>query len=235
MTGCKPSPRRLWAQLAVTALLGAWVPACPTAEGFACMTDSECGEGGRCEPTQSCSFSDVTCGTGRRYGELAAPELANRCVGDPLVGGSGDTQAEPTTGTSADPGDADSGATTSAGDVAESSGSDGTVEPGCGNGIIDPGESCDGDNLGEQPTCADHNGYPEDQPVDCLDCAYRLTPCMALCGDGTINDVWEQCDPEARPDPLNGRTCADLDGFLGGALGCDPTACQYDTSACIPT
>ena len=58
---------------------------CRLATEFACEVDSECesgGDGPRCEPGGSCSFSDDTCDTGRRYGKFAERRLAGECVPD---------------------------------------------------------------------------------------------------------------------------------------------------------
>ena len=57
--------------------------------------------------------------------------------------------------------------------------------PGCGNGVVDPGEDCD--DLGESATCDD----------DCTD---------AMCGDGLLNPTaGEECD-DGNPD--DGDGCA---------------------------
>lgn len=46
---------------------------------FACTTDSQCGVDGKCSDG-FCSFPDVSCDSGFRYGELSGP-LSNTCVG----------------------------------------------------------------------------------------------------------------------------------------------------------
>lgn len=50
---------------------------------FSCTTDQQCSAGGKCEITFGgfCSFSDPSCPSGRRFGELSGPN-ANRCVGE---------------------------------------------------------------------------------------------------------------------------------------------------------
>lgn len=65
----------------------AWTTAlacgCAPAKTFTCSEDAECRDGdrvGTCEPNHYCSFLDPACPSGRRYGELAASELANECV-----------------------------------------------------------------------------------------------------------------------------------------------------------
>ena len=50
---------------------------------FKCSEDDDCRDGdriGTCEPDHYCSFLDPECPSGRRYGDLAPPELANQCV-----------------------------------------------------------------------------------------------------------------------------------------------------------
>jgi Concanavalin A-like lectin/glucanases superfamily len=52
------------------------------ADSFACQDDSQCDAvgGGQCELTGYCSFPDMACASGRRYGELATSGLAGECV-----------------------------------------------------------------------------------------------------------------------------------------------------------
>jgi hypothetical protein len=46
---------------------------------FACTTDVQCGTGGKCS-AGFCSFPDLSCDSGYRYGELSG-SLSNQCVG----------------------------------------------------------------------------------------------------------------------------------------------------------
>lgn len=219
-------------------LLLALVVGCTSSpDGFTCIDNAQCESQqvlGICESTGHCSFPDPTCNSGRRYGEQAAATLAEACVpvdDEPT----GESSATAATGASSSSG------STSALPTSEASSSSSTTTQistgaetagiGCGNGVVEPGEECDGADLGERPTCGDHQRFPGDRPLECLECDYRLTVCDAHCGDGTISDNYEQCDPLAM-DPLNGRSCSDLPDFVAGRLGCDPTTCQYDTSAC---
>ncbi|MEM9456146.1 MAG: FG-GAP repeat protein [Myxococcota bacterium] len=81
--------------------------------------------------------------------------------------------------------------------------SDGGVEPGCGNGILDPGEQCD-------------------EGVESATCDFDCTE--VSCGDGVINAAsGEQCEAEDR----GGSTCQSL-GFYGGELSCS-VECAYET------
>jgi len=47
---------------------------------FQCTDDGACGAGGRCEPTNFCSFADPDCTSGRRY-DQSAGTLAGQCTG----------------------------------------------------------------------------------------------------------------------------------------------------------
>lgn len=58
--------------------------ACRSAVGFACIDDGDC-TGGHCESAGWCSFDDVTCPSGRRYGKWAADGLAGVCVDEPVA------------------------------------------------------------------------------------------------------------------------------------------------------
>jgi hypothetical protein len=95
---------------------------------------------------------------------------------------------------------------------------------GCGNGVQNPGEDCDGADLGGA-TCdseTDRGG-----PLACTAaCTFDLTGCtLASCGNGVAEDG-ETCDG----DDLGGATC-DSVGFSGGQLGCAGD-CALDVSAC---
>ena len=46
---------------------------------FECATDAQC-EGGTCETTRYCSFTDGVCASGRRYDEYAGDGLGGACV-----------------------------------------------------------------------------------------------------------------------------------------------------------
>ncbi len=53
---------------------------------FICHSSDQCVDGtlqGTCELSSFCSFPDPSCGSQRRYGELATPELAGECVDAP--------------------------------------------------------------------------------------------------------------------------------------------------------
>ena len=57
---------------------------------------------------------------------------------------------------------------------------------------------------------------------------FRIAQKGDLCGDGTIQFAYdEQCEGSN----LNGNSCQSV-GFYQGAIGCDETTCQFDTSLC---
>jgi hypothetical protein len=127
----------------------------------------------------------------------------------------------------------------------------------CGNGVIDPEEECDGDNLANL-TCEDLN-FDGGELTCNADCTLNVTTCIG-CGNGVL-DGDEQCDNGALnsdavpnacrtdctaarcgddvadsdelcdgPD-LTGSSC-ELLGFDGGELRCGP-GCGFDTSDCV--
>ncbi|MEM7159091.1 MAG: proprotein convertase P-domain-containing protein [Myxococcota bacterium] len=104
-----------------------------------------------------------------------------------------------------------------------------TTDPGpmCGDGTADPGENCDGDDLGGASCDSigmDFNGGT----LACnADCTFDATACTS-CGDGVADPgSGEDCDMA----DLGGMTCADIDPTFTGTLACDAT-CTFDTSSC---
>ncbi|MFO0755253.1 MAG: hypothetical protein U0359_02105 [Byssovorax sp.] len=92
----------------------------------------------------------------------------------------------------------------------------------CGNGMIDPGEQCDGQNLGGK-SCADE-GFGGGQLACDPSCKFLFSGCTT-CGNGMIEGA-EVCDGN----DLGGKSCQSL-GFSGGQLACSP-ACQLITNGC---
>lgn len=114
----------------------------------------------------------------------------------------GESTTDPTTGTT-------TSATGSSGD--SSTGSTTGMMSGCGDGILDDGEECDGAQLGGQ-TCGSQ-GF-DGGTLACLDsCTFDTSACVA-CGDGQ-KDPGEECD----------------DGNVDAGDGCDG-ACKLE--ACDP-
>lgn len=101
--------------------------------------------------------------------------------------------------------------------------------PGCGNGVVEPGEACDGRDL-DGLTCGDF-GHSAGLLACRPDCSTPITAgChdMSVCGDGVASDL-EDCDGF----DLHGLvTCSDWSGgFTGGSLACTPH-CTLDFSDC---
>lgn len=97
----------------------------------------------------------------------------------------------------------------------------------CGNGVLDPGEECDGSNLNGK-ACADLDSNKPSGTLKCSPtCTFDTTECSAPeCGNGVVEGT-EECDGEA----LNNKTCANIPGFSGGTLACT-ASCTYDTANC---
>ncbi len=99
------------------------------------------------------------------------------------------------------------------------------ADPVCGNGIVETGEACDGDDFAGM-TCESF-GQPAGTLACSAGCTLDLTGCRALnvCGDG-IRDPDEPCDG----DDFGTMTCESF-GMEAGDLVCTET-CTIDASAC---
>ncbi|MFH2010106.1 MAG: hypothetical protein ABI333_26145 [bacterium] len=97
----------------------------------------------------------------------------------------------------------------------------------CGNGELEPGETCDGENLGGQ-TCEGLGlgGGSLACGPGCL--RYDVSGCdvQAECGDAAISYP-EHCDG----DNHGGQTCVSL-GYYAGDLLCLPDCSDFDPSGC---
>ena len=92
----------------------------------------------------------------------------------------------------------------------------------CGDGILDPGEECDGANLGGF-TC-DDGGFYAGTPTCTAACTISFDTCHN-CGDGVL-DAGEECDGAE----LGGASCV-TEGYDAGDLACLAN-CTFDTSGC---
>lgn len=92
----------------------------------------------------------------------------------------------------------------------------------CGNGVIDPGEECDGSDFGGA-TC-DSEGY-DGGSLSCTDDCEIDTSLCTLCGNG-VREGDEQCDGL----DLGGATCEDV-GCDSGTPMCT-FSCQLDYTFC---
>lgn len=95
----------------------------------------------------------------------------------------------------------------------------------CGNGMLDDGEVCDGDDL-NQKTC-ESLGYLGGTLACAADCTLDTRACTEpTCGDGS-REGFEVCDGA----DLNGETCQSQ-GFSSGILLCAADCRSFDTSSC---
>jgi cysteine-rich repeat protein len=153
---------------------------------------------------------------------------------DGLFGASGSTSgttgsggSSTTTGTGGGAGTG--GSTTSVGGGGSSTtgsggmGGVGGAPVGCGNGVHEGMEECDGADLNGK-SCADF-GYSNPSGLGCdPSCHFDSSSCKTIC-DGTL-EPGEVCDGMN----LNGHTCSEL-GF-SNAAGLKCVGCQLDSSGC---
>lgn len=101
---------------------------------------------------------------------------------------------------------------------------DGRSPPSCGNGIAEPGEECDGEDLRGQ-TCESLTVHSEGELACTGTCVYDRSPCHT-CGDGAAEGN-EECDGE----DFGGLTCLEVTGHAQGFLLCMDD-CALDASSC---
>jgi cysteine-rich repeat protein len=100
----------------------------------------------------------------------------------------------------------------------------------CGNGVLNPGEVCDGTDLDGNDCTTVPGGFAEGTLACNATCGgFVTTGCVRACGNGVLNGT-EACDG----DDFGGVTCASL-GFHGGPLVCSATCDEILVSACNPT
>ncbi|MFN2425147.1 MAG: M12 family metallo-peptidase [Candidatus Binatia bacterium] len=95
----------------------------------------------------------------------------------------------------------------------------------CGNGVLDPGEQCDGVNLGGA-TCTSR-GFAGGTLSCSTTCTFNTSQCTN-CGNNVI-DAGEFCDGTA----LGGGTCTQQGCTGGGTLACNSTCTAYNKTGCI--
>ena len=112
-----------------------------------------------------------------------------------------------------------------------------TRQSSCGNSRIDPGESCDGTNLGPitSPTCSDYSSLFRAGPLSCgSSCTFNTKECKItqedLCGNGKL-DTGELCDKEAIGNVSDISCGAYSPYFLNGTLNCK--LCRLSTENCL--
>lgn len=108
------------------------------------------------------------------------------------------------------------------------------VEPFCGDGNVDTGETCDGDDWGSITGCSDFGFTGEDLSCD-SSCNFNTSLCTGGtegdCGDGVIN-TGETCDGDNWGSITD---CSYFDEFIASGpvlLSCDEESCTFDTSQC---
>jgi cysteine-rich repeat protein len=108
--------------------------------------------------------------------------------GDGLAAGGGGAASTASSGSGggATSSSSGGGASTTSSSTSSSSGA-----AACGNGVKEPGEACDGADLGGQ-TCVDL-GYVAPAGLACTGCALDGSGCAAVCGNGTV-EPGEDCD-----------------------------------------
>lgn len=98
---------------------------------------------------------------------------------------------------------------------------------GCGNGIVDAGEDCDGENIGTN-TCATFFEGATGSLKCTASCRFDYSACQIPdCGNGRLDDG-ESCDPKLTVM----RSCSEILPKASGELSCNHL-CQWDVSSCL--
>lgn len=97
----------------------------------------------------------------------------------------------------------------------------------CGNGVREPGEECDGGDLGGA-SCSDA-GCSSGTPSCTAACRLSFSGCSVCgeCGNG-IRETGEDCDGS----DLGGASCQSLGFYCGSGVSCKAD-CSYDAASCI--
>lgn len=97
----------------------------------------------------------------------------------------------------------------------------------CGNNTIEPGEVCDGTNLGGQ-TCVSR-GFAGGTLACAPNCqSFDTSGCVTSTCGNNLAEPGEACDGT----DLGGQTCQSL-GFASGTLACAGNCQSFDTSNCV--
>jgi hypothetical protein len=102
--------------------------------------------------------------------------------------------------------------------------STGSSDPECGNGMVENGERCDGDDLdGNDCTSL---GF-EDGELGCADTCmgFRTANCYT-CGNGTLEG------PETCDGGVSGSVTCVTQGFTEGEIACNAETCELDLTGC---
>ncbi|MBL4689613.1 MAG: lamin tail domain-containing protein [Nannocystaceae bacterium] len=106
-------------------------------------------------------------------------------------------------------------------------------EPICGNGALEPGEVCDGNQFArweEGIDCAAVLGPEFHGPISCDTCELDTSAC-GTCGDGVVQEKFEICEPDQGSTIDCGTWLGE--GF-GGVASC-ANDCQWDATQCVAT
>ncbi len=119
-----------------------------------------------------------------------------------------------------------------------------TLPTTCGNGVINPGEQCDGTNFGlVAKSCAAYSPqYFSAGDLSCNHCTISTSECAPFGGDSAnpnycgnrVLDPGEECDRNGNTPLIDGiSTCTGIDSsvYLRGNLNCS-TSCAKDFSTC---
>ncbi|MEM7157135.1 MAG: hypothetical protein AAF799_30055 [Myxococcota bacterium] len=204
--------------LALVPLLASAV-SCSTSEVFECRSNDQCVTSmirGQCEPAGVCSFPDLGCDSGRRYGSSSG-DLSGQCVEDGATSTSTSTSTSPESGSTAmasstDSGNASSTDATSSTDTSESSSDTGPVPDGpygasCAAGMCrDMNTSCV--NIGMTTLCAPICMAAGENAACPMPTSGKAEPACLEFQDGDLPNCVLICsDMEPCPD---GMVCEDI-------------------------
>jgi cysteine-rich repeat protein len=100
----------------------------------------------------------------------------------------------------------------------------------CGDGIVEPGEECEGTGIVKDKRCSDIGNFTAGV-LKCVNCHYNTSQCQGVGGGGcpdSIVEVGEECDGG-----VGSKTCTDINSaFTGGNLKCFNNNCTYNTYEC---
>jgi hypothetical protein len=145
-------------------------------------------------------------------------------------GDSGDGGAGTTSSSSSSTSSSTTGSSSSSSSSSSSTGGGGGGTGGgdaCGNGAVDTGEDCDGQNLDGATCTTIGQGFVGGSLSCAADCTFDVTACTAppTCGNGAIEGN-EECDGAS----LGGATCTSL-GHDAGTLTCAAN-CSFNEAPC---
>lgn len=96
---------------------------------------------------------------------------------------------------------------------------------GCGDGVVQGFEQCDGTAL-SLTNCSDYGFYAG--TLGCHEtCLFDVSGCSGYCGDQVLDAGEEDCDTQA----LGGADCTTFTYYRPGTLGCN-AVCGFDLTGC---